>query len=77
MSNKNTVEEEKYYVPFCREKGCNGHLYTQLDENFRKHLYFCFINTAFINSISFNKINPKWLQKLLAFFLLALWKTVN
>ena len=34
MSNKNTIEEEKYYVPFCREKGCNGHLYTQLDENF-------------------------------------------
>ena len=41
---------------------------TQLGENFREHLYFSFISTAFINSSSFNKINPKMISKTFGFF---------
>ena len=41
---------------------------TQFGENFREHLYFSFISTAFINSSSFNKINPKMISKTFGFF---------
>ena len=41
---------------------------TQLGENFREHLYFSFISTAFINSSSFNKINPNMISKTFGFF---------
>ena len=41
---------------------------TQFGENFRDHLYFSFISTAFINSSSFNKINPKMISKTFGFF---------
>ena len=35
----------------------------QLGDNFRQHLYFSFISTAFVNSQTFNKINIKMLSK--------------
>ena len=41
---------------------------TQFGENFREHLYFSFISTAFIKSSSFNKINPKMISKTFGFF---------
>ena len=41
---------------------------TQFGENFREHLYFSFISTAFINSSSFNKINPNMISKTFGFF---------
>ena len=41
---------------------------TQFGENFREQLYFSFINTAFINSSNFNKINTKMISKTFGFF---------
>lgn len=65
MSNKNTIEEEKYYVPFCREKGCNGHLYTQLDENFFRFNCFCEKNQNHDSKLYFETFDRFYLKEIL------------
>ena len=41
---------------------------TQFGENFREHLYFSFISTAFVSSKNFNKLNTKMISKTFPFF---------
>ena len=41
---------------------------SQFGENFREHLYFSFISTAFINSKNFNNLNTKMISKTFKYF---------
>jgi CRP-like cAMP-binding protein len=41
---------------------------TQFGENYKTHLYFSFVSTAFVNSNVFNKINTKMISKTFQYF---------
>ena len=63
MSGGNIINEEKYYVPICREKNCNGHLLVTFDENAFGVICICEKNRNHYSELYFETFERYYLKE--------------